>query len=199
MKNAWVNSRLGRFILVAWLVCSAMIIFLLGNLDSIVHDQLYDFGLQFSSDWANPYWFALRLTYVCLAVPSILTAAALGLDFWKVFNDKKQVPVRKSSREPVGKPEPVRKPASGPASKPALRVQDVRGNSTPILCPSCKKTFGKPLVILDFSTGKAKLVNTCPYCNEILGDRDGNEDKKDFETRVLSPDEETSTKRRKWS
>jgi len=191
LKNMWGNSRLGRSVLVAWLVCSAMVIFLLVNLDSIVHDQLYEFGLQFSSDWANPYWLALRLTYVCLAVPSILTAAALGLDFWKVFSDKKQVPVRRPSREPVGKPEPVR--------KPALRVQDSRGNSTPILCPSCKKTFGKPLVILDFSTGKAKLANTCPYCNKILGDTNGNEDKKDFETRVLSPDEVTSAERRRRS
>ncbi len=37
-------------------------------------------------------------------------------------------------------------------------------------CPSCKKTFTQPLVMLDFEGGKSKLVNVCPYCNQVLGD-----------------------------
>jgi uncharacterized Zn-finger protein len=39
-------------------------------------------------------------------------------------------------------------------------------------CPKCKKVFGKPLVMLDFSGGKTLLVNVCPYCNYVLGRSD---------------------------
>lgn len=64
--------------------------------------------------------------------------------------------------------------------------------------PSCKKTFGKPMVMPDFSTGKAKLVSTCPYCNKVLGDTNRSEDEKEFETRVLSPEEKTDAKQQRW-
>lgn len=42
-------------------------------LDHLVHDTLYDFGLQFSYEWADPYWILLSLiwtTTVILAVYS---------------------------------------------------------------------------------------------------------------------------------
>lgn len=42
-------------------------------------------------------------------------------------------------------------------------------------CPSCKKTFSQPLVMLDFEGGKSKLVNVCPYCNQVLGDTEQNQ------------------------
>ena len=70
-----------------------------------------------------------------------------------------------------------------------VKAQPLKGNSMLISCPSCKRTFSKPLVILDFGSGKAKLVNVCPYCNARLGDAGGNEGEKDVETRVLGPDE----------
>jgi len=43
-------------------------------------------------------------------------------------------------------------------------VDDLR-----ISCAKCKKTFHRPLVMLDFSGGKARLVNVCPFCNQIVG------------------------------
>jgi len=67
-----------------------------------------------------------------------------------------------------------------------------------VSCPSCKKTFGKPLVMLDFSGGKPGLVNTCPYCNARLGEEYVKEDK-DIEMRVLSKDEKVKMKRREES
>jgi uncharacterized Zn-finger protein len=44
------------------------------------------------------------------------------------------------------------------------QVDDLR-----ISCAKCKKTFHRPLVMLDFSGGKARLVNVCPFCNQIVG------------------------------
>ncbi len=41
-----------------------------------------------------------------------------------------------------------------------------------ISCPKCKKTFHRPLVMLDFGGAKPRLVNVCPFCNQILGSSD---------------------------
>jgi len=150
LRDLLENSQFVRIVLVLWLISSFLALFLLGRIDLIVHDELYDFGLQFSFVWANPYWIALRLIYVCLAVPSVWSAVVLALDFWgKVSNNK-----------PVSR-----------RDKP-VKVQPLKENHMLISCPSCKKVFGKPLVMLDFSSGTSRLVNVCPYCNAVLGSAD---------------------------
>jgi len=47
-------------------------------------------------------------------------------------------------------------------------VEAVRENHMVISCPKCKRVFGRPLVMLDFSDGKTRLVSVCPYCNHVL-------------------------------
>jgi hypothetical protein len=37
-----------------------------------------------------------------------------------------------------------------------------------VICPNCKKMFHRPLVMLDFSAGRTRLVNVCPYCNQVV-------------------------------
>jgi len=139
-----------RFVLVLWLVSSVFILFLLSEIDNIVHGELYNYGLQFSFVWASPYWAFVRLVYVCLAIPSVLSVVMLVFSFVKKGDDK-----------------PVSKRAE---SKPRnAKVQPLKENHMVISCPSCKRVFSKPLVMLDFSSGKTKLVNVCPYCNTILG------------------------------
>lgn len=93
----------------------------------------------------------MRLVYVCLAVPSILSIVVLVFSFVKRGDGDK--PVSKNAES---------KPSSG-------KVQPLKENHMVISCPSCKRVFSKPLVMLDFSGGKTKLVNVCPYCNTILG------------------------------
>lgn len=145
------KSVFTRVITVLWLVSSVFILFLLSKIDGIVHSELYNYGLQFSFAWASPYWAFVRLVYVCLAVPSILSVVALVFSFVKRGEGEK--PVSKSVES---------KPSSG-------KVQPLKENHMVISCPSCKRVFSKPLVMLDFSDGKTKLVNVCPYCNTILG------------------------------
>jgi uncharacterized Zn-finger protein len=170
LKGLLETSWFMRVVLVLWLVSAAFVLFLLGRIDYIINHDLYGFGLQFSYVWASPYWAFLRFIYVCLAVPSVLSAGALGFGLWRKFRGEKRVSRR------VGKPAGV-------------KAQPLKDNSMLISCPSCKRAFGKPLVMLDFSSGKAKLVNVCPYCNARLGDAGGNGGEKDVETRVLGPDE----------
>ncbi len=47
-----------------------------------------------------------------------------------------------------------------------------------ISCPKCKRVFSKPMVMLDFSSGRSRLVNVCPYCNYVLS-REGEETEKE--------------------
>ena len=50
------------------LASTAATAYALNLLDQLVHGTLYNYGLQFSYDWANPYWFLLRIIQVLLVV-----------------------------------------------------------------------------------------------------------------------------------
>jgi uncharacterized Zn-finger protein len=158
LRDLLGNSVFIRAVLVLWIVSSVFVVFLLTRIDAIVHGTLYDFGLQFDLAWAGPYWAFTRLLYACLAVPSILSAVALTFSFLNKGEKKvKRVPKVVESKPSVNKvqPQPVKE-----------------DNHMVVSCPSCKRVFGKPLVMLDFSSGKTRLVNVCPYCNHVLGDAD---------------------------
>jgi uncharacterized Zn-finger protein len=150
-----------RVVLVLWLVSSCFVVLFLLRIDDIVHRELYDFGLQFSYVWAGPYWMFLRLAFVVLFVPGFLSGVAL---VFGVFGrgDGREVKVVKREVEKV-----VEKPAE-------VKPEVVKESANHLLatCPKCKKVFSKPLVMLDFSGGKTKLVNVCPYCSFILGSAD---------------------------
>ena len=162
----WVNSSiLIKVAIVLWIVCACLIVFLLGQIDTIVNKVLYNYGLQFSYNWAIPYWSLLHLIFALLAIPSFLGGALLVLSIWK-RNGSEKHPVRREQ-----------KPTNA-------KLQTVAENQLFVTCPNCKKVFCRPLTMLDFSQGKTKLVNVCPYCNQIL-DR-GEEDKNS--TEVIVPD-----------
>ena len=156
-----VDSYLWKVVLLLWIVSSFFVLFLLGRIDWIVHHELYGFGLRFSVVWADPYWVSLRLIYACLAVPSVLSGVVLGLDLWK----KRGVVLRgKGKGDGNG------------------RVEVLRKSNMLVRCPNCRRVFSKPLVMLDFSDGRARLVNVCPYCNHVLGEAEA--DGKDLDVRV---------------
>ena len=69
---------------------------------------------------------------------------------------------------------------------PIAKPQPILDNHLYANCPKCKKLFSKPLTMLDFSGGKTRLVNVCPYCNYVLGTAD---EKKDL-SEVVVPDAE---------
>jgi hypothetical protein len=161
LKDVLGSSVFVRVVLVLWVVSSVVIVFLLGMIDGIVHIQLYQFGLQFSYDWAVPYWGFMRMVYLCLIVPSVLSV--VGLVFGVFGRGGGEVPVVKTVEV---------KPAVVPKVQQSLKEVQ---NHMVASCPSCKRVFTKPLVMLDFSSGKTRLVNVCPYCNHILGGADEGE------------------------
>jgi uncharacterized Zn-finger protein len=143
-----------KVVLVLWLVSAGFVVFLLLRVDWIVHHELYGFGLQFSLDWAVGYWAALRAIFVFLATPVVLSVFYFCLVFLGF--------VRRGRVKPVER-------------KSVVEGRVVEQNHMLVSCPGCKRVFGKPLVMLDFSGGKTRLVNVCPYCGHVLGCADEKE------------------------
>jgi hypothetical protein len=150
-----------------WLLSAVSIVVLLNRIDGIVHGKLYNYGLQFSPSWATEYWVFVWLMYVCLALPATLTVVTFGLDLFGKGKDDRPAQAAKAT------------PSNG-------QIQTYSGNNMVVSCPSCRKMFHKPLTMLDFGTGKAKLVNVCPYCNHILG---GAYEKKPDSIQIVEPEE----------
>ena len=140
-----------RTVLVVWLVSSALVVFSQKNIDQIVHGTLYGYGLQFSPKWAEPYWLYARLMYTTQFASIALTMVALISGGLKKDDGEKSAPKpkRKSHRSISVKEEPT-------------------VGVTFVSCPSCKRVISKPLVMMDFTRGKARLVNACPYCSALL-------------------------------
>jgi uncharacterized Zn-finger protein len=173
-NNNWVY----RVVLVTWMISALLIIFLLNNIDSIVHGDLYNYGLQMNTEWANPYWTYLRLNYVLLGVPMVLSLCAIAISF-----------IRKNERvvESVAKPQPKPQRVVCKEQKPKEISSSSSDNGNAVLredgtmlisCPNCKKVFSRPLVMLNFEGGKTKLVNVCPYCNHVLGNAENEQTSK---------------------
>lgn len=160
------SSFFAKVTLVVWLLSAVFIVVLLSKIDWIVHGDLYNYGLQFSFNWATSYWMFLRLMYVCLVLPATLTIVALGSElFGRGKGDRSARAVEARSNNG--------------------QVQTHKENNMVVSCPNCRKMFYKPLTMLDFSTGKARLVSVCPYCNHILGKAD---EKKPDDIQILEPE-----------
>jgi uncharacterized Zn-finger protein len=180
---------------------SAFGVFLLYKLDSMIHGDLYNFGLQFSYGWALPTWTLERLIGVCLIFPMICGVIALIWDIRRSRN--RELVVKHVESKPQLQPLPVqqREQRQQPQAPPAsvnnndVKTHALRENSMVISCPSCKKMFGKPLVMLDFSDKKTQLVNVCPYCNAVLGRATEKVPKEDVDVGVLNSDEEAEESR----
>lgn len=48
------------------------VVVLLLEIDKLVNGTLYGYGLIFSYDWAQPYWFLFRLSLVLIVVAVVL-------------------------------------------------------------------------------------------------------------------------------
>jgi len=167
-----------RLIIVFSFFSSAFGLFLLYKLDYLVHGDLYNYGLQFSYNWILPMWTFERLLGFCFILPVVFGAGALVWDFRRSRKCKLVVKhVKPVEQKPQVAPLQV--------NNNGVKAQALRENSMVISCPSCKKMFGKPLVMLDFSGKEARLVNVCPYCNRILGNAKEKVDKDDIDVGAL--------------
>lgn len=117
------------------LIECAAIVYLLMILDNLVNGELYQFGLQFSYDWAYQYWTLLRMT---LALAGLIAGAAsitIAFSYWAGL------------RKPVLMTEIAKKTVEAEAT---LHEQG------PVFqCTSCQQKTTNPLRI---------TIYTCPDC-----------------------------------
>jgi len=205
---------LSYIVLGVWIVNAVLILFLFTRIDSIVHGQLYAYGLQFSRNWADPYWASVNLIYVFMSVPMILSTIVLGIVLvrkWKIKGKhigklslrrqkvvvEEQEPKMENAtvaEEVQVESAPHKPEESEPLVEPyepkmeVINEVEAKENNGGLLisCPSCKKVFNRPLVMLDFSSGKTRLVNICPYCNHTLGEASDQQKKDDENANVPS-------------
>ncbi|MEM2742013.1 MAG: hypothetical protein QXD95_07705 [Nitrososphaeria archaeon] len=156
-KNLLENGWIAKITIILWLVSAIFILVLIERIDWIIHHDLYNFGLQFNHEWASAYWTMVKMIYVFLAVPIILSATYFGLEIWRLFKGKHD----HASIDEIARLAKLAKPQQ----KAKTTTQQ---DHMLISCPKCKRVFSKPLVMLDFSTGKSRLINVCPYCNFVL-------------------------------
>jgi uncharacterized Zn-finger protein len=148
-------------VLVVCVASAVLGIFLLTRFDTLIHGQLYSFGLQYDPAWADLYYYYMQLMYIVIGVPMLLSLFCIALSF-KRSVDKQPEP---SLTQKPRLAQPQRQPVVCEERK--AKVQE--SNNIVISCPKCKKMFGRPLVMLNFDAGKNRLMNVCPYCSHVLG------------------------------
>jgi hypothetical protein len=189
LKNITRNFWLGAFTLFTSVACAAIGYFLLTRIDLIVHGELYYFGLVFSTEWADPYRTYMLLIYVCLVLPVVLSGLSLFFSYKAKETLKELRSPSKIKKEVVQeipqtvKPQPIiREELKEIAQEipqtvkpqPIIREElSTLGDNANMAtsCPKCGKVFAAPIVTIDFSGGKPKLVDACPYCSSVLEQR----------------------------
>jgi ssDNA-binding Zn-finger/Zn-ribbon topoisomerase 1 len=211
LKRLLDNPWLIRITLIISIASCSVAALLLTKVDNIVNATLYQFGLGFSYDWANPYWLNMRLAFALLEASIALTFFTLVIAFSKSMNQlqhkgkiqhllaldesAKAFVLEKDDDDEAPMPTEEKIDAAVPLQE-TVKLHEFKGNAEAkengtqgIACPNCEKISSRPLVMLDFAEGKTKLVNVCPYCNFTLGDIE-NQEKPDDNIHVESAEKQ---------
>jgi hypothetical protein len=187
-------NRIGTIVIkrllptVAAVAALASTAYTLTLLDQVVNGTLYSYGLQFSYDWANPYWTLLRITLALLAVCAVATMInaipILRPSSKEKPRSAKTAPAQKITKStakpmrinertatipialsPQPPPKPTPKPAPVTSPTPTYADPDA---PTLFRCTHCNRTFTQPLRMLNFQVDPPRIVNVCPFCNETM-------------------------------
>lgn len=169
-------------LVIAILASTFLTAYSLTLLDRIVHGKLYDYGLQFNLDWANPYWTIVRAALAMLGLIAVFTLVNMVFIYRKHVYQK-QLELRAGERarailarrKEVVQPQP-QPPTPQPEIPPVPTVHmpptppPVTASTTHglIQCSHCGKAFSQPLRMLDFHGERPRIVSICPFCNEVI-------------------------------
>ena len=67
------------------------------EIDKLINGTLYDYGLVFSNDWAQPYWLMFRAT-VALIVIAVIIISIIELPY-PAFEEKTEEELEKKSEK----------------------------------------------------------------------------------------------------
>ena len=174
--NSHRFNRVVIAVLAVWIASAAFGMYLLTRFDTLVHSQLYNYGLQFDHAWADTYYLYAQLMYIALGVPMALSVFFIVIGFKRETSKTSESASELKPKLTQPQPRPV------VHQERKVEVRDNGNSSMVISCPSCKKVFSRPLVMLNFEGGKTRLVNVCPYCNHVLGNAENEQtSKSDFQ------------------
>jgi hypothetical protein len=131
------------------LIAAVSVAYMLTIIDFIVHHQLYQFKLEFSYDWANPYWMVLRISMAFLGLIAVSSSINITYFLWKKLRRQE-----------------ITKPVEETAKADAVPIS--AGSPTLFQCTSCGRSITHPLRMLDFHSQRPKMVNICPFCNATV-------------------------------
>ena len=90
---------LAMFVILVTAACSVVSIVFILRIDYLVHGTLYGYGLQFSNEWAIPYWTDFRIV---LAMTGIVVSSVVGVELYNIVGRKEKAiaePDRNGSAE----------------------------------------------------------------------------------------------------
>jgi len=142
------SEMIGVIASIVVLIAAVSVAFFLTVIDSLVHHQLYQFGLKFSYEWANPYWTALRISLALLGVIAVISSLNITHFLWNRLK---------------------RPRVMGEAEEAETVSQDTEiGVPSLFECPSCGRSITHPIRMLDFHSQRPKMINICPFCNATV-------------------------------
>ena len=173
----WVSF----FVLAVWIVNGILIFFLLTRIDSIVNVQLYNHGLQFSNEWANPYWADIRLMMVFIGLPMAMSivVVVLGFSMFRrkasgIFSKRKAEPskVPAEEKEPSTSVETEPEPEAQPEPAKELQLQVIQPIQAEVIQVDQNSVEVEDAETEISEEPKAKedvgLVISCPSCGKVF-------------------------------
>jgi len=132
---------------VVLLAASAAALYTLNMLDMIVHGTLYSYGLQFSYDWANPYWNLLRITQVLLSIVIVTTITSMLLTVRTYVKERKPIARAAPYTKVVKKTPVITRASEGIPPVSAEQTPLTSAKTAAPLVPSAQPTVSKPMPV----------------------------------------------------
>jgi hypothetical protein len=159
-KITFKQSMLTKVALGATIAVSILCMAFFAGIDSIVNGDLYKYSLRYSDAWYSSYSMLIGASFVCLGIMAVVSASILGLSLLKVPAKTAQPVVVSQTRAAQFAAQKIDLPHPVTSQRKVAKPQE--GGH---MCPACNRVFTKPLVMLDFVNGEAKMISTCPYCS----------------------------------
>lgn len=149
--------------LVLVLVAASSLFSMVGlfQIDRMVHQDLYRFGLQFSYAWATPYWTLMRFVF---AIGWFNILVAIGFHFYMALQRKKEAKqmatqMEKEILKPETKPTEKVEEVKEQGTKPAETVEKGQKETQVSIVETEKKEETQTLIVEESSQGQAQQKN----------------------------------------
>lgn len=121
------NTSAVSFVLVLMAASSLVSMISTYKIDQIVHGDLYNYHLEFSYNWAMPYW---TMTTIVFAVGWFNIITAIAFQFYVLIYGRKEALKPEISAEPMLQPQPTKEEIIEVETKPTEKVEESKEQAT---------------------------------------------------------------------